>query len=271
MNKKFILISAASLAILTWSCDPLEPDTYSQQIYRIATVQYTDGKASMAFDYPSDSYILSNFKTAADMSRFNVSHGDRVIADLTMTATGNIIDGEQTLNRIYPFKRLNLEQSKPSDTLNFDYQFSVLELPGIQYPELWAHGHLITIAPTFYTRQNQTKAEFKLYPLDFKGDTLFLRLYANIPGSNMSIHNNTPEQELLSFDISSLRETVPDPAENSHRQQMLHIMDSLALENIVVDIITPDTLRGTMTSATATSVYYKYYSSHVTTSISFDF
>ena len=106
---------------------------------------------------------------------------------------------------------------------------------------------------------------------DFKGDTLFLRLYANIPGSNMSIHNNTPEQELLSFDISSLRETVPDPAENSHRQQMLHIMDSLALENIVVDIITPDTLRGTLTSATATSVYYKYYSSHVTTSISFDF
>lgn len=246
-----LAVCMASAFIL--SCEPLEPSSYTENFYRIASVNLADGKASLKFDYTGENYAIDNFKTKADMDRFDVKHGDRVIAGLQYYAVSTI--GKISLLTVDQYPVYKLAESRPADTLNNDCRFSTLTIWEVQYPSIWAQGHLVNLAPIYYIPNLKCKSEFYLYPLQMKQDTLEMRLYSYIPDNDLSLRGfYEPAQSWLCYDISSLRDSVADTDEFNHRKQILNQIDKLKGDSMMVHIFQPDTLWGMLDT-----IYYERY------------
>ena len=241
----------ASALIL--SCEPMEPSSYTEYFYRIASVNLSEGKASLKFDYTGEKYVLDNFKTKTDMDRFELSHGDRILARLEYSAIGSV--GKITLKSADVYPTYKLAESRPADTLNNDCRFSTLKIWEVQYPAIWAQGHLVNMAPIYYVPNLKYKNEFYLYPLQMKQDTLEMRLYSYIPDNDLSLRGfYEPAQTWLCYDISSLRDSVADIDEFNHRKQILNQIDKLKGDSMMVHIFQPDTLWGMLDT-----IYYERY------------
>ena len=275
MKRKTFFSSLVALlyaGMILSSCEPLEPSTYTESFFRIASVSYKDGKASLLIDYTGEKYYFSNFSTQADMNRFNLKDGDRVLAGMTVSAVGNITNNKLTLDEVSKFPKNPIAESRPSDTLNYKYQFDVLNLINIQYPKIWSQGHLINMAPTYEVSSQGKKADFQLYPLGASNDTLVMKLFADIPDT-VSSGNIFYEQKLLCYDLSTMRNPVSDPAENAYRDSLLSILANAGKDSITVHIFAADTLRQTWNTSNGIKErkYFPIPRASVSVSIPFDF
>ncbi len=249
MNRSIILtlFAACVASTLLNSCDPLEPDTYDMEFYRLATVEAKDGKANLLLDYTDEEYLFKNFSTEEDATRFGVADGDRVIAKMTINMISGITASKLNLNEIlWKSRPVGIAQSKPVDSLNYQYTFSYLYMGDMRYPYIWNQGHLLNLAPIFYTKADQDVREFYLYPEEVYKDTLRMRLYSYIPNHFMSSTSDA-QQDILCYDMSTLRDSVPVPEEHKHRRQIMNYLDSIHPENIFVQVFSPDTVRGVVT------------------------
>ena len=265
------LFTACIAAALIQSCEPLEPSTYTDSFYRIASVQYKDGQASLLIDNTEDVYKISNFNTATDMVKFDVQNGDRVIAELTRTAVANIYNDKLVLNRIVQkYPTIAVDKSRPSDTLNFRYMFNILDLVSVSYPKIWAQGHIVNVAPVYIISTPDKVPLFHLYPIKVKNDTLVMQLYAEIPDT---ISKWNSQQSLLCYDISTMRDSVPDPVEQRYRDSLMNLLDAKNSQNITVQIYSADTLRERwlVKDSVMEKKYLAIPSQVVSTSIPFDF
>ena len=247
------IFAACMASAFILACGPMEPSEYTENFYRIASVNYVDGKASLKFDYTGEKYTIDNFQTKADMNRFGLKHGDRIIAGLQYYAISSI--GKISLLSVAQYPILKLEESRPADTLNHDCQFSRLDIPGVSYPAIWSQGHLVNLAPIYYIPNQNCKTEFKLYPLQMNNDTLEMRLYSYIPDNDLSIRGYaSASQSWLCYDISSIKDSVADPDEYNHRKQILSEISKLKGDSMMVHIFQPDTLCGMLDT-----IYYERY------------
>ena len=247
------ILAMCMASALILSCEPMEPSSYTEYFYRIASVNLSEGKASLKFDYTGEKYNLDNFKTKTDMDRFELSHGDRILARLEYSAIGSV--GKITLKSADVYPTYKLAESRPADTLNNDCRFSTLTIWEVQYPAIWAQGHMVNMAPIYYVPNLKCKNEFYLYPLQMKQDTLEMRLYSYIPDNDLSLRGfYEPAQTWLCYDISSLRDSVADIDEFNHRKQILNQIDKLKGDSMMVHIFQPDTLWGMLDT-----IYYERY------------
>ena len=266
------LVALLYAGMILSSCEPLEPSTYTESFYRIASVRYKDGKASLLIDYTGETYYFSNFSTQADMNRFNLKDGDRVIAGMTLSAVGNITNNKLTLDAVSKFAKNAVAQSRPSDTLNYKFQFDVLNIINIQYPKIWSQGHLVNLAPTYEVSSQDKSVQFHLYPLGASNDTLTMKLFADIPDT-VSSQNILYEQKLMCYDISTMRDSVSDPAENAYRDNLLTILANAGKDSITVQILAADTLRQIWNTSSGIKErkYFPIPRAAVSVSIPFDF
>lgn len=266
------LVALLYAGMILSSCEPLEPSTYTESFYRIASVRFKDSKASLLIDYTGETYYFSNFSTQADMNRFNLKDGDRVIAGMTVSAVGNIANNKLTLDEVSKFPKIAIDESRPSDTLNYKYQFDVLNLIKIQYPKIWSQGHLVNLAPTYEVSSQNKSVQFHLYPLGANNDTLTMKLFADIPDT-VSSQDIFYEQKLLCYDISTMRNPVSDPSENSYRDSLLNILANAGKDSITVRIFAADTLRQIWNTANGIKErkYFPIPRAVVSVSIPFDF
>lgn len=254
------------------SCEPLEPSTYTESFFRIASVRYKDDKASLLIDYTGETYYFSNFSTQADMNRFNLKDGDRVIAGMTVSAVGNITNNKLTLDEVSKFPKIAIDESRPSDTLNYKYQFDVLNIINIQYPKIWSQGHLVNLAPVYEVSSPNKSVQFHLYPLAANKDTLIMKLFADIPDT-VSAQDIYYEQKLLCYDISTMRNQVSSPSENAYRESLLNTLANAGKDSITVQIFAADTLRQIWNTANGIKErkYFPIPRAVVSVSIPFDF
>ena len=266
------LVALLYAGMIFSSCEPLEPSTYTESFYRIASVRYKDGKASLLIDYTGETYYFSNFSTQADMNRFNLKDGDRVIAGMTVSAVGNIANNKLTLDEVSKFAKNAVAQSRPSDTLNYKFQFDVLNIIKIQYPKIWSQGHLVNMAPTYEVSSQGKSVQFHLYPLGASNDTLTMKLFADIPDT-VSSQNIFYEQKLLCYDISTMRDSVSDPAEYAYRDSLLTLLANAGKDSITVQILAADTLRQIWNTSNGIKErkYFPIPRAAVSVSIPFDF
>lgn len=252
------------------SCDPIEPAKYTYSCYRVATVQEKDGKASLQLDYTSESYLYKNFSNVDHMRMFDVTKGERVIADITHQMTDGIME-KSTVNQLHKVKTLKLATNKPSDTLNFFYDFKPFKLADFEYPAIWTQGHILNLAPIYYAKNENSKVEFSLYPVSLNEDTLLFRMYSDIPSSAIKSATDNPYQNLLCFDIASLRDSLSDPAEHQHRKDIMNSLDNLSLEKIVIEVTLPDTMRTKVLRQDSLQEYLLRPTYSLCTTMNFDF
>jgi len=249
--RSILAVCIASAFVI--SCEPMEPASYTENFYRIASVNYANGQASLKFDYTGEKYAIDNFKTKADMDHFGLKHGDRIIAGLQYHAVSSI--GKISLLSYAQYPILKLEESRPADSLNHDCRFNVLNFNSVEYPAIWAQGHLVNLAPIFFVPNSNCESKFYLYPLQMKEDTLEMRMYSYIPDNDLAIHGYaSASQTWLCYDIASIRDSVADAGELNHRRQILSAIDKLKGDSMMVHIFQPDTLRGMMDT-----IYYERY------------
>ena len=247
------ILAVCIVSAFVISCEPMEPASYTENFYRIASVKLDKGKASLKFDYTGEIYNIDNFKTEADMERFGLKHGDRIIAALQYHVVSSV--GKITLQDYAQYPILKLEESRPADTLNHDCRFNVLTLSNVKYPAIWAQGHLINLAPIYYIPNENCERQFYLYPTKVNKDTLELCMYSYIPQNDLSIRGFiNASQSWLCFDIASLRDSVADADEFNHRKELLSAIDKLEGDSMMVHVIQPDTLCGMLDT-----IYYENY------------
>lgn len=266
-----IMTAAIAVSAVLVSCEPMEPSTREDTFYRIASVSYKDGDASLLLDYTGESYKFSNFNTLSDMNRFDVQNGDRVIAQVTMTAVGTITNNKLTLDRVIKYPKYALSESRPADSLNYGFRFCSLNLISVIYPTAWTQGHILSIAPEYYSSHKGVKPVFHLYPSKVVGDTLMLDLYSDMPDT-LTVWDT--EQAFVNFDISTLRNQVSDQAEQNHRDSLLTQLEALKKERINVKVTAPTFMRVKMfkTSGEVSEInIVNYPSPTVTVSLPFDF
>jgi hypothetical protein len=250
----FLAICATCIisSVLIQSCDPLEPSTYSQFFFRIATVKIQDNKASLYTDYLHESFFPKNLKTAEDVYNLRLADKQHIIAVLTVDAVGSMDNNSITLNAISRLDTTNCVLHKPSDTLNYYYYFTKYDFdrmvsdsvyPSYIYPKIWAEGHIVNISPTYFVPTEKDKAEFYVYPFDVRSDTLMLRLYSDIPNCDLNLYPDIYYQTLLSIDISSVRDSADNPVDQVVRDTIWSRLDRLNQDRITVTIVTPDSLR----------------------------
>lgn len=235
------------------ACDPLEPSTLSENFFRVATVVYKDGRVGFYTDYDHELFFPSNFKDTADAVSAGLTDGLHVKVWFTLDAVGSLNNNTITLNGFKKIDNTRVVGQKPSSDFNYYYYFAKYNLTHdilsrddsyteYVYPSVWAEGHIVNVAPTYFVPNASDKAEFQLYPYNMSNDTLFLRLYSDIPTCDVSI-NPDYAQTLLSLDISSIRDSAANHAEQVLRDTILARIDRVASKRIVVTIATPDTLR----------------------------
>ena len=266
-----VLTAALAASALFVSCEPLEPSTREDTFYRIASVSYKDGDASLLLDYTGESYKFSNFSTKSDMNRFGVQNGDRVIAEITMTAVGTVTNNTLTLNRVIKYPRYALSESRPADSLNYGFRFCSLNLVSVIYPTAWTQGHVLSIAPEYYSSHKGVKPAFKLYPSKVVGDTLMLNLFCDMPDT-LTVWDT--EQAFVNFDISTLRDQVSDLAEQNHRDSLLTQLEATGKDRINVKVTAPTFMRVKMFKTSGEVIEIKldnYLIPTVTVSLPFDF
>lgn len=266
------LFAACVTSAMLLACDPLEPTTYTENFYRVATVQYIKDKASLLLDYTGETYLFDNFSTAADMDQFEVKAGDRIIAGMTLSAIENIANNKLHLDEVYPLPIGALAESRPSDTINYRYWFDYLYLINYKYPKIWSQGHFVNLAPSFYLTSEKKVPQFYLYPMDVKNDTLIMRLFADIPDT-LSTNQYSLEQTLLCYDVSTLRDPVSNPAQKAYRDSLYHLLSAMNKDSITVQIFSADTLRDKiMTSdGVVERKFFPFPRAQVSVSIPFDF
>ena len=235
------------------ACDPLEPSTLSENFFRVATVVYKDGRVGFYTDYDHELFFPSNFRDTADAVSAGLTDGLHVKVWFTLDAVGSLNNNTITLNGFKKIDNTRVVGQKPSSDFNYYYYFAKYNLTHdilsrddsyteYVYPSVWAEGHIVNVAPTYFVPNASDKAEFQLYPYKMSNDTLFLRLYSDIPTCDVSI-NPDYAQTLLSLDISSIRDSAANHAEQVLRDTILARIDRVASKRIVVTIATPDTLR----------------------------
>ena len=253
-NIKVTLLAASLLsAMAVISCDPMEPSTYSENFFRVATVKFEYGKVGFYTDYEHATYYTVNLKDTASAIAEGLHEGMRIKAWFTLDAVGTMNNNTITLNGYAPLESTRCVSQKPSDTLNYYYYFAeydithdILELQYTSdlytYPSVWAEGHIVNVAPTYFVPSAKDTAAFFVYPYDVRNDTLVLRLYSYIPDCDVSL-NPVFRQKLLSIDISSVRDSASTPAEQAVRDTILNRLDRLHPQNIYVTVETTETAR----------------------------
>ena len=270
------LLAAVMASALIISCEPMEPSTYTEDFHRFATVQYKNNKASLLIDYSGETYYCSNFVTKADMEKFEVQPGDRVLASMTINAIGNIFNNDIILNKVYKYPTYKVAESKPSDSI-YNYKYELINYvlnqnsgyTYIKYPLAWSQGHLVNMMATYNISKESVEGEFYLYPIEVVNRALVMTLYSNIPDT---LPASYMRYSFLCYDLSSLRDSVNDSIEQAHRDTILSQLERLHLDSILVEIHEPEIMRN----------YYKigdqvsereYYNprSYTTVSVPFDF
>lgn len=270
---------AAVCAILSVSCEPLEPSTYSERLFRVGTVRLNSlgTKAYIVNDsFPGnseESFALRNFRTAADMKKFGVENNDRVVAVMDFNAVGSMANAQITLEGLQKIEVSKFAAKRPSDTLNYNYFFCPFTLVNVKYPPIWAVGHIVNIAPIYYIPESGAEGKFQLDPVVFRKDTLFARLYSYIP--DIDISQTPPAQSLLCFDIASLREPSDDAVNQNIRTAILDSLSELKTkkhkDTFTLTVVTPDSLRSY--SAGSDDVFWRHpaLDHAVSVSVNFDF
>ncbi len=268
MKRLFIagMLSACALTSVLISCQPLEPSTYSETFYRYGTVKYSAGKASLLIDYTGEKLNFKNFKDSMDMVNMDVKHGDRVLAQIELKAVGSMSNNEINIRKLMVLNTLALKDTMPSSTLNHPYYFHNYRLFDVTYPEIWSQGHFISITPVFYQEKD---ADFMLYPVEVRNDTLRMRMYSYQPDNNRTTVRLN--QTMCCFDISTLADSVPDPVEHARRTNMLKELRKSGRSQVAVQVMQPDTMCGTLLIDTVNATYRVLASEPVCTKITLDF
>ena len=246
-------VACITSVLFIQACDPLEPATLSENFFRVATVVYKEGRVGFYTDYNHELFFPSNFRDTTEAVNAGLTDGLHVKVWFTLDAIGSLDNNTITLNGFKKIENTRLADQKPSDTLNNYYYFAKYNLThdilskddsytDYLYPSVWAEGHIVNIAPTYFVPDASDKAEFRVYPYNMSNDTLFLRLYSYIPTCDISI-NPDYTQTLLSLDMSSIRDNAANSSEQELRDTILARIDRLNTGRIVVRIATPDTLR----------------------------
>ena len=278
MKKTIIrsILAACLASALLMSCEPMEPSTYNEDFYRFGTVQFKDNKASLRIDYSGETYYFSNFSSEADMRRFDVKHGDRVLAGMTLNAIGSIFDNKLTLNKVFKYPTYKLATSQPNDTIdNFKYELIKYSLNQnsaytyITYPKAWCEGHLVNMMASYTISNENVEGEFYLYPEEVNNNTLVMTLYSNIPDT---LPASFVKYTFLCFDMSSLRDSVDDPIEQVKRDTILSRLEKISLDTINVEIHEPEIMRCYVKNGDDVNEY-KYYNprNYATLTLPFDF
>ncbi|MBR4594543.1 MAG: hypothetical protein IKO33_08225 [Bacteroidaceae bacterium] len=266
-----ILFVAFLSAIMFVSCDPMEPSTRTETLARYATVSLNGTKANLLFDGITETLRIKNFSTESDMEAFNVKDGDRVLATISVKTIDNTVGEVITLEYLSKINVLKFATEQPSDTLNYLFNFSQLEVGRTLYPEIWSQGHFVNIAPVVFARNSIKKApKFSLYPLSIKKDTLITRLYSYFPESDCG-NDYSSYQDVCCFDLSSLRDPVGDQNEQVLRDTLLARLGRIG-SSFIIKVLPPDSVRTkyTMTDSVYT-IKRKNLSDPVSASVSFDF
>ena len=236
------LFAACITSALFQACDPIEPNTYTETLYRVGTIRLKNNKVSLVTDLLNEAFYMQNFSTEQDMKDNNIKDGERVIASLTLEAVGSMNNNTISLNELLIIPVSKVEDAHPADTMNHYYKFAVMQFNELTYPSIWSAGHIINLAPVFYVPKSDSKQEFHLYPIEVKNDTLFMRLYSDIPDCDVSLDPDYT-QTFLNYDLSSLRNAAANPSEQERRDSILARLDRLHQDEFTVHIMTPDTLR----------------------------
>ena len=270
---------AAVCAILSVSCEPLEPSTYSERLFRVGTVRLNSlgTKAYIVNDsFPGnseESFALRNFRTAADMKKFGVENNDRVVAVMDFNAVGSMANAQITLEGLQKIEVSKFAAKRPSDTLNYDYHFYPFALVNVNYTSIWTAGHIVNIAPIYYISESGAEPEFQLDPVVLRNDTLFARLYSYIPDIDMS--QTRASQSLLCFDMASLRDSSDDAANQSIRKSILAGLTELKNKKkkdvFTLTIVTPDSLRSYSAGSDDVRWRHPMLDHAVSVSVKFDF
>jgi len=239
----FALISL----VLVCSCDPMEPSTRTETLMRYATVRSDGIKAYLELDGISETLRIKNFSTTSDMKTFNVKDGDRVLVTMSVETFDNVVGENITIDYMTKIKTIKVATSLPDSTKNYYYVFEKHDLGRTQYPEIWSQGHFVNVTPVIFTHSSEIKKEpeFSLYPMYMKRDTLVTRLYLDFPESDFGPGYHAL-QDICSFDLSSLRETVADAQEQAHRDSILNALTELG-NKFIIKIMAPKTLRSNYT------------------------
>ena len=227
---------------LAQACDPVEPSTFTETFYAIGTILYQYDRVYLYADRTHETLYLSNIEDTVQAEKIGLKSRQRVIASLTLDAIGSSNNSTITINGFQKIELTQVVDHKPADSLNYYYRFVIYEIPGNTYPAIWAEGHIVNIAPLYHVPSEQSKAEFKMYPYDVKGDTLMLRLYSDIPDCDVSL-NPSYRQTLISFDVSSINNAASNAAEQVLRDTIMARLARLNQSRIYVTVTTPDTLR----------------------------
>lgn len=249
LNKSLCILLTIAAAATVVSCDPLEPSTYYEQLFRIGTVRYNKsyGTVSILFDSIYDDgdkvaqvYALDNFRSKNDMDAFGVKDSDRVIAIMDFNAVGTMYNANITVSSLKKIDVRKFETKRPDNTLDWFYSMRKLTMANVEYPEIWSTGHIVNIAPVYYAPSGST-AEFYLDLVGFRHDTLFSRLYSKIPESDMGIQKAS--QAILCFDISSIRETSADVSNQEIRSSVISGLEGMHRNSFTFTVMTPDSMR----------------------------
>lgn len=236
--KTVILFGAVFFSLA--SCEPLEPSTYMEKFNRIGTVVVKDNNAEFSIDYTGEKIVFDNFKSPSDLTKYNVQNGDRVIANMTLSAIGNV--GKFHINSMEKVNITKIDSVAPSDTLNHYFRFALWQLDNrFRYPDIWSNGHFINILPVANPAQSETKnVKYHLYPIDFKSDTLILQLSANVPGNDRE--NNYEYASLISCDMSSLRDATFSEEEQIWRDSIFNHFDNAKFDSIYIQVTSHDSV-----------------------------
>lgn len=237
------------------SCGPLEPSTYHEQLFRVATVNYNNGKAWLVLDCYEEPAMIKNLKDTADMIRLGLSKGDRILASISYDAVGTVDNATMNLDEFKKLDIMKLAEKLPADTLNYYYGFTQYNLANVIYPYIWPAGHFVNVSPGYFVPSVDSKADFYMYPTGVVRDTLCLCLYSDIPEATFRL-TPTYTQSLLSCDVSSLRLPVADSIEQVHRDSLLGLLDNLETDTIMVKVSTPEIMRVKSDSASRNDITF---------------
>lgn len=249
-----ILFAACIISVMgILSCSEMEPSTYYENFFRVATVKNVEGRIGFYTDYDHQTFYPSNLKDVKAADSVGLKVGDRIKAWFTFDAVGSLDNNVINLVGYEKLTNTLCEGQKPADTLNYYFYFAEYNLTrdilgrdmqytSYIYPSVWAEGHIVNVAPTYFVPNDDDKAEFHLYPFDVTNDTLLLRLYSDIPTCDVSL-NPVYTQTFLNLDISSIRNSADTPAEQQLRDSILARLDRLGKSRIYVKILPPDSAR----------------------------
>ena len=246
MNRLIYSVILLCSVITLVSC---EPASYSREgtTHRLATVRYSNGKASLSYDptYTTETYSgsLDNFSTTADMERFKLKDGDRGIAQISYKdiPADNVFCTVLDSFNVIETNGLNWSRYV-QDTLGTYIHFNAMYLGDATYEGVWNNGHIVCAVITYYpdpeTPDEQNKMDMYLH--GFRNDTLSLLVTATIPNSDYFYGGTNC---LLQYDLSTLRASNSETA-----NEIIALMDEALKakrDSFYLEITTCDSLEFT--------------------------